>query len=342
MWRRRPGRCSDRGSSEVLSDASGNRTSTDPEALVESAVAGDRRDLGRLLTAIENRSRDVPALTRALSRQSGEPHVVGVTGAPGVGKSTTTSALVGHWRAQGLRVAVLAVDPSSPFTGGALLGDRIRMDDHATDDGVFIRSMAARGHLGGLAAATPAAVRTLGACGFDKVLVETVGVGQSEVDIVKYADTVAILLAPGMGDRIQAAKAGLLEIGDVFGINKSDRTGARATERELSAMVAMKPLGDQEWRPPVLPLVATEGRGIPEFSDLLDDHLKHGLASGAVAQRRRDRVTTEISSLMLEMWDARAHAAAADTDALATEILAGRSDPYSAAEDLFARLSTQA
>ena len=209
----------------------------DVPALVESATAGTPRSVARLVSLVENGNPALPQIMAALVPHTGRAHVVGLTGAPGVGKSTTTNALVAALRAQGKRVAVLAVDPSSPFSGGALLGDRIRMQDHTTDPGVFIRSVASRGHLGGLSAATPQVVRVLDAAGFDVVLVETVGVGQSEVEVAGAADTTLVLLAPGMGDGIQAAKAGILEIGDVFVVNKADRADADATVRDLRHMV---------------------------------------------------------------------------------------------------------
>ena len=218
----------------------------DPPQAVAQAREGDRLALARLISAVEERADTAAAINAEL------PPAMPMSWnhrRARVGKSTTTAALIERWRAQGLTVAVLAVDPSSPFTGGAPLGDRVRMGAHSTDSGVFIRSMAARGQLGGLAAAAPAAVRVLTGCGFDIVLVETVGVGQSEVDIVRYADTVVILQAPGMGDRIQATKAGLMEIGDVLAVNKSDRPGANATKRELIAMVSAKPVAAGEWRP---------------------------------------------------------------------------------------------
>lgn len=308
----------------------------DPPEAVARARAGDRRALGRLISAVEERSaaaRDIAGLVPA-----GDAHVIGITGAPGVGKSTGTAALIDEWRSRGLTVAVVAVDPSSPFTGGALLGDRVRMQAHSTDPGVFIRSMAARGQLGGLSAATPAAVRLLSGCGFDIVIIETVGVGQSEVDIVRYADTVVILQAPGMGDRIQATKAGLMEIGDVFAVNKSDRPGANLTKRELVAMVAAKPLAAGQWRPPVLPIVATTGEGIPALVDTVEAHRVHGLASGEALRRRKARVVGEIVGLAVE----RLQRSVADeqhlVDSLAGEVVAGRTDSYQAAERLLAAL----
>jgi len=211
----------------------------DPEALVSAARAGQARPLARLVSLIEDDSPQLREVIRIIAPMTGNAHVVGLTGAPGVGKSTVTAALVRSYRGGGQRVGVLAVDPSSPFSGGALLGDRVRMQEHATDDGVFIRSMASRGHLGGLAAATPQAVRILDAAGFDVVLVETVGVGQAEVEVASTADTALVVVAPGLGDSIQAAKAGILEIADVFVVNKSDRPGAHEVTRDLRSMLAM-------------------------------------------------------------------------------------------------------
>jgi len=207
--------------------------------LVARAREGQPRAVARLISYVEDGAPVMREVTAALAPYAGRAHVVGLTGSPGVGKSTTTSALVAEYRARGLRVGVLAVDPSSPFSGGALLGDRVRMQEHATDPGVFIRSMASRGHLGGLAWATPQAVRVLDAAGFDVVIVETVGVGQSEVEVAGAADTTLVLLAPGMGDGVQAAKAGILEIGDIFVVNKADRDGAEATLRELRHMITL-------------------------------------------------------------------------------------------------------
>lgn len=304
----------------------------DPAEAVARARTGDRLALSRLITAVEERTAAAEEVGRLVP--PGPAHVVGITGSPGVGKSTTTAALIEEWRARGATVAVVAVDPSSPFTGGALLGDRVRMEVHGTDPGVFIRSMAARGQLGGLAAATPAAVRLLSGLGFDIVVVETVGVGQSEVDIVRYADTVLILQAPGMGDRIQATKAGLLEIADVFAVNKSDRPGAALTKRELLAMVAAKPIPADGWRPPVLPVVATTGEGIAELADALADHARWGRASGAAAARRTDRALAEIRALAAEQLQQRI-----DEDelaALAQQVAAGHLAAPAAARRLLA------
>ena len=307
----------------------------DPPQAVQAARAGDRRALGRLISAVEERTDAAAEIGRLLP--PGHAHVVGITGAPGVGKSTTTAGLIERWRAQGLTVAVIAVDPSSPFTGGALLGDRVRMGAHTTDPGVYIRSMAARGQLGGLSAATPAAVRVLAGCGFDIVLIETVGVGQSEVDIVRYADTVVILQAPGMGDRVQATKAGLMEIGDVFAVNKSDRPGAAATKRELLAMVASKPLEPQAWRPPVIPITATNGSGLDELVTAIAEHRRYGAASGETAQRRRDRTVAEIVGLAIGRLQQDLQRRREVLEGLADDVLAARVDPSQAAQQLLIR-----
>ena len=245
----------------------------DVPTLVEQARQGRPRAVARLVSLVEDASPALREVMAALAPHTGRAYVVGLTGSPGVGKSTTTSALVTALRERGMRVGVLAVDPSSPFSGGALLGDRVRTQDHALDPGVYIRSMATRGHLGGLSWATPQALRVLDAAGCDVVLVETVGVGQSEVEVAAMADTTLVLLAPGMGDGIQAAKAGILEIGDVYVVNKADRDGADATVRDIRHMIS---LGDRSepglWRPPVLKTVAARGEGIDELMESIDKH----------------------------------------------------------------------
>src|SRR5829696_10241966 len=225
--------------------------------------------------------------------------VLGITGSPGVGKSTMTSALVSAFRADGRRVGVLAMDPSSPFTGGALLGDRVRMQEHATDAGVYIRSMATRGHLGGLAWATPQALRVLDAAACDVVIIETVGVGQSEVEVAALADTTLVLLAPGMGDGIQAAKAGILEIGDLYVVNKADRDGADQVRRDLRSMLARAERPEGAWRPPVLATVAPEGRGAEEVVDAIDEHRTWAAESGDLGRRRVRRARNEIEAIAL-------------------------------------------
>ena len=265
------------------------------------------------------------------------PYVIGLTGAPGVGKSTTTSALIALWREREQRVGVLAVDPSSPFTGGALLGDRVRMQTHATDNDVFIRSMASRGQLGGMAASTPQAVRVLESTGFDVVLVETVGVGQAEVDIAATADTTVVLLAPGMGDGIQAAKAGLLEVADLLVVNKCDRDGADAAIRELHNMIATG--GDREpgeWRPVVVRAIATAAGGIDELVEAIDKHRAWLESSGEGERRRVRRAGQEIRSIALAMLSARVGLRADDPRLaeLAAAVVGGTIDAYAAAAQL--------
>ena len=273
----------------------------------------------------------------ALAPHSGSAYVIGLTGSPGVGKSTSTTALVGAFRERGLRIGVLAVDPSSPFSGGALLGDRVRMQDHALDPEVYIRSMASRGHLGGLSWTTPQAIRVLDAAGCDVVLVETVGVGQSEVEIAGLADTSVVLLAPGMGDGIQAAKAGILEIGDVFVVNKSDRDGADATVRDLRHMIS---LGDRTepglWRPPVVKTVASQKVGLDEVMEALDKHRAFIEENGELARRRERRAADEIESIALASLRARfGHVAGHEgLSGLARQVVAGDTDPYAAADRL--------
>jgi LAO/AO transport system kinase len=303
--------------------------------LVEQARAGRPRAIGRLVSLVENHTRELPQLMALLAADTGRARVIGLTGAPGVGKSTTVTALVTALRARDQRVAVLAVDPSSPFSGGALLGDRVRMQEHALDPGVFIRSMATRGHLGGLAVAAPQAIRVLDAAGFDTVLVETVGVGQSEVEVAEQADATVVLLAPGMGDGIQAAKAGVLEIGDLFVVNKADRDGAHAVVRELRTMVALAQRAPEDWKPPVLSASAVDGTGIDGLLTEVDRFVDHATVSGLLSRRRRARARREVESLVL----ARLRAALptrgrAGLDRLADEVAGGRLDAYAAADRL--------
>ncbi len=239
--------------------------------LVDAVRSGDRAALARLLSVVEAGGDDARAAMAALPVTAADTAwTVGITGAPGAGKSTLTAALVRHLRAVGARIGVLAIDPSSPFTGGAILGDRVRMHDHTTDPDVFIRSMATRGHLGGLARAVPQAIRVLAAAGHDWIVVETVGVGQVEVEIAGTADTTVVVVNPGWGDGVQAAKAGLLEIGDVFVVNKADRDGVAATVHDLEAMLELA--GERSWRPPVLETVATDDRGVDTLLDAICRH----------------------------------------------------------------------
>jgi LAO/AO transport system kinase len=308
--------------------------SVDVPDLVERARRGEHRAVARLISLVENGGPELPAVAAALAPYTGHAHVVGLTGPPGVGKSTSTSVLVTALRAQGRRVGVLAVDPSSPFSGGALLGDRVRMGSHATDDGVFIRSMATRGRLGGLARATPQALRVLDAAGCDVVLIETVGVGQSEVEVVALADTTVVLLAPGMGDGIQAAKAGILEVADVFVVNKADRDGAAQTARDLKHMMS---LGDGgPWTRPVVSTVAARGEGVDDLVAALDAHRAHLDASGERERRRIARAESEIEAIALEQVRVRLAdiGGAAGLPSLAKRVVAGELDPYAAAAEL--------
>lgn len=317
--------------------------------LVERARRGEARAVARLISLVESGvdagagdagTADLRAVAAALAPHTGRAHVVGLTGPPGVGKSTSTSVLVGALRAQRRRVGVLAVDPSSPFSGGALLGDRVRMGEHATDDGVFIRSMATRGHLGGLAWATPQALRVLDAAGCDVVLVETVGVGQSEVEVVALADTTVVLLAPGMGDGVQAAKAGILEIADVFVVNKADRDGAAQTVRDLRHMMSLD-AGDGGWERPVVPTVAARGEGVDDLVAALDAHRDWMDAGGERKRRRLARAGAEIQAITLERVRARIGdlSDASGLAALAERVVAGELDPYGAADELAGTVS---
>lgn len=312
------------------------------EALIEGLRAHRPRDIARAITLIENDSPDGVALLAALvSLTQGAPRaaVVGLTGAPGVGKSTTTSALVHEFRRRGLRVAVLAIDPSSPFSGGALLGDRIRMQEHSADPDVYIRSMASRGHLGGLAAATGRVLRVLDASGFDLVLIETVGVGQSEVEIAATADTTVVLVAPGMGDAVQAAKAGLLEIGDVYAVNKADRDGADSAERELRGMIGLGERADSDWTPLVVRTVASTGAGIPDLVDAIDAHREWLTRTGSLEERRVARARAEIMHIALDRiaQDLESGTSGAALEDLAGQVAQGSLDPHQAVSRLLER-----
>jgi LAO/AO transport system kinase len=300
---------------------------------LDRALSGDTRALARLISLVEDGSPRAREVIKDLLPRTGHARIIGLTGAPGVGKSTMTAALVGAFRAAGRRIAVLAVDPTSPFTGGALLGDRIRMQEHATDEAVFIRSMASRGHLGGLAAATPQAIRVLDAAGFELIIIETVGVGQAEVAIASLADSVAVLLAPGMGDAVQAAKAGILEVADLFIVNKADKPDAQQVVRDLRGMLALG-ANDKGWKPPIVTTTATTGEGLAELVTQLDAHRDWLTASGELTRRRHARAREEITALAFAAL--RARVTTTGVDELAARVADGTLDPFQAAEDILA------
>ena len=304
------------------------------DALVERALAGDRVATAKLLSLVEQGGDGARAVVSRLHPHTGRAWSVGITGAPGAGKSTLTDELVMCMRDEELDVGVLAVDPSSPFSGGAILGDRVRMQRHSTDPGVFIRSMASRGHLGGLALATPQAVRVLDAVGTEWVIVETVGVGQVEVEIASQADTTIVVVNPGWGDEVQAAKAGLLEIADIFVVNKADRPGADVTVSDLAGMLE---LGSRKaWQPPIVRTIATTGDGLAELWDEIGAHRAFLESSGAVVERRRERLVDEIRGLVAERLLERAGALTESMhfEALVDKVAARTSDPYTAVDEL--------
>ena len=304
----------------------------DIEALTRGVLDREPRAVARAISLVEDGRPELAALSAGIYGPTGAAATIGLTGAPGVGKSTLATALVRAARADGRRVAVLAIDPTSPYTGGALLGDRVRMQEHATDPDVFIRSMATRGHLGGMALAAPEAVRILEAAAFDLVIVETVGVGQAEVDVAAATDTAVVVLAPGLGDAVQMAKAGILEVADVFIVNKADRDGAAAVVRELRQMLHLGPA--RPWDPPVLSTTATTDEGVGELWSTIEEHGRWAVASGGRDAKRRDRLLREVQSLGAERLRLDL-TRALDADADLVERLVSRAvDPYGAAEEL--------
>jgi LAO/AO transport system kinase len=301
----------------------------DAEALVRGVLAGDRRAVARAISAVEDGAAGLEALSEGIFASTGRAATIGLTGAPGVGKSTLAAGIVRACRERGLGAAVLAVDPTSPYTGGALLGDRVRMQEHATDPGVFIRSMATRGHLGGMALAAPEAVRILDAAGYDRIVVETVGVGQAEVDVAAATDTAVVVLAPGMGDAVQMAKAGILEVADVFVVNKADRDGAAEVVRELRQMLHLGAARD--WDPPVLTTSALEQEGVEALWQAVEDHRQHLEVGGVLATKRRARLLREVEALAAERFRVRVAAALETDEGLVEDLLERRIDPYGAA-----------
>lgn len=309
---------------------------TDPAPLVERALSGDRTAVAKLISLVESGgdgARDAIAL---LHPHTGRAWTIGITGAPGAGKSTLTDRLVARVRSEGLEVGVLAVDPTSPFSGGAILGDRVRMQGHATDPGVFIRSMATRGHLGGLALATPQAVRVLDAAGKPWIVVETVGVGQVEVEIASQADTTIVVVNPGWGDAVQAAKAGLMEVADLFVVNKADRPSTTETVRDLEGMLDLA--GSPDWRPPVVQTVATDGTGVDELWDAIRAHRTFLEDEGRIKRRRTGRLREELRTIVAERLHERAASLCAGErfEQFLGEVARRERDPFTVADALLA------
>jgi len=313
-----------------------------PDELFAAAEGGDRAAKARLLSLVERGGEGARDVGRLSAPRAGNAYTIGLTGAPGAGKSTLTSALIAHLRAAGDEVAVLAVDPSSPFTGGAILGDRVRMQDHATDPGVFIRSMATRGHLGGLSLATPEAIRLLDALGHRWIIVETVGVGQVEVEVAGKADTTVVVVNPGWGDSVQANKAGLMEVADVFVINKADRAGVEQTQRDLQQMLELSgegaALANAGWTVPIIPTVAARAEGIAALWDAVIAHRDHATATGVLERRRRFRLGEELREIVARRLELRARDVCTGErwDALTDDVLARDIDPWSAADQMLA------
>ena len=299
------------------------------QELISGVLAGERRAVARAISLVEDGDPGLEGLSAGIYAATGRAATIGLTGAPGVGKSTLAGEVVRVARAQDLRVAVLAVDPTSPYTGGALLGDRVRMQEHATDPDVFIRSMATRGHLGGMALAAPEAVRILDAAGYARVVVETVGVGQAEVDVAAATDTAVVVLAPGLGDAVQMAKAGILEIADVFVVNKADRDGVGEVVRELRQMLHLG--AARGWDPPVLETTALHHDGVDQLWAAIEEHHDYLRTSGALEEKRRARLLREVEALAAERFRVKAAATLAQEPALAADLAARRLDPYAAA-----------
>jgi LAO/AO transport system kinase len=307
---------------------------------VEKVIAGDVRTVARLIRDIDDKVPEVRETLKALYTHTGKAYVIGITGAPGVGKSTLVDQMVGHLRQEGKTVGVLAVDPTSPFSGGAILGDRIRMQRHSLDEGVFIRSLATRGHFGGLTQSTRSAIDVLDAMGRDVIIVETVGVGQDEVDVVKSAQTTVIMVVPGMGDDIQAIKAGILEVGDIFVINKADREGADKTLNELCLMIDMGQDKYQKgkWRPPILKVEAVFDKGVAELLEQIERHREYLMgAGGPFLRRTREKVREELAEmvknrLIEEIFDELTESG--KFEQAVDDILSGETDPYTACDDL--------
>lgn len=303
---------------------------TEPGSLVDALAGGDRRALARAISVVEDRRAGADAIVAEAYARGGGAHIVGITGSPGAGKSTLVNRLIAGYRASNRLVGVVAVDPASPFTGGALLGDRIRMQDHVGDAGVYVRSMSSRGHLGGLADATAQVVALLDAARFDPILVETVGVGQSEIEVVETADTCVVVLTPAWGDGVQAAKAGILEIGDVFAVNKSDLGGADQVMRELAQMLELGP--DRAWQPPIVACSAVTGEGLDGVLAAIDGHRLH-LSGAAGSPRRRRQLELTIRRAIAARLAAEIHSRPIP-DEIVSRVIARETDPWTAAREL--------
>ena len=306
------------------------------DSLIERALAGDARSLARLLSRVEMQNDESAELMKRVYPHTGRAHTIGITGSPGSGKSTLTARLIAAYRAQGKKVGVVAVDPSSPYTGGAILGDRLRMQEHALDEGVFIRSMGSRGNLGGLSGATHEASLILDACGYEIVIIETVGVGQSEVDVVKISDTVCLVLVPGMGDDVQIMKAGIMEIADVFVVNKSDRDGAEKVAADVKVMLDLIP--ERSWRPPVSLTSAEFGRGIEDVTGSIDAHRKYLEESEYGKERRMAKIAAEIEDILRREVFARVERVWDDEreKGVLERVAAREIDPYTTASAILA------
>lgn len=313
-----------------------SRRNLSPTELFDAACAGDRAALARVLSLLERGDVVAREVGRMAYKRGGQGYTVGITGAPGAGKSTLTSAVIKHLRSMQLEIAVLAIDPSSPFTGGAILGDRVRMQDHATDPGVFIRSMATRGHLGGLSLSTPEAIRMLDAVGRKWILVETVGVGQVEVEIAGKADTTVVVLNPGWGDSVQANKAGLMEIADIFVINKADRKGVEETRRDIEQMLELSDLAHDVWRPPIIATVGNSGEGVTQLWDAIVEHRSIIETSGELQKRRDFRLREELREIVARRLELRAREICTGDqwESLQDGVLDRTIDPWSAADEM--------